>query len=278
MYKEALCMMLLIIPGMAQDHCRAVTFQKPLRGYRCTTENYTTIMRVPKQQCTHLCMEKNCTFINYKHTEHYCQMGFEDCAKMIADPEFTVTTTTFPCLPFTRSSCIHWVPISEVIDDKDIPCDPSDTRGRIGRLVLQSDILVGKFYTKFTIAWRDGVSYRNANETEVFQLEPGCSAVWVAYTPGDPLPDETVIGGYVGEPSNRTPIIRGLASNGISYRCGYYNPETQRGYIVHSRPEVVTEMYILVLAGHCWCDLSVILGMEVQDPTLHLSGQIDGLM
>ena len=249
MYETALFSMLLIMPSMAKDLCRAGAFQKPRRGARCVAENYTTITHVPQHLCTHACMQKNCSLINYNHEKHYCQLGFGGCQMVIVDPEFTVTTSSFPpvCQLLTLSTCIQWVPVTEVQDDKAIRCEPRSPY-RVGRLVLQTDILVGKFDSTETKAWKEGAYYSNANETEVMQLQPGCSANWVAYTPGDPFPPCTVIGGYLGDPYTGTPVIRGLTSDGDSYRCGYYNSNTQLGYMIVGGPEVATEMDILVLA------------------------------
>ena len=83
MYKAAVFSIFLMMPSMAQDQCRVVTFQEPWRGYRCVTENYTTISQVPQHLCTHICMQTNCGLINYNHEKSYCQSGLEDCKKMI---------------------------------------------------------------------------------------------------------------------------------------------------------------------------------------------------
>ena len=247
MYEAILYTILLIMPNMAQNQCRIVAFQKPPRGYRCVTENYTTITQVPKRLCTHACMQKNCSVINYNHDKYYCQIGFEGCKMLIVDPEFTASSFPPVCLPVTVSPCIQWVPVTEVQDDKAIRCEHFSPY-RVGRLVLQTDILVGKFASTETEAWKEEAYYSNANETEVMQLQPGCSANWVAYTPGDPFPPGTVIGGYLGDPCTGTPVIRGLISDGDSYRCGYYNSGTRLGYMIVTGPEVATEMDVLVLA------------------------------
>ena len=237
------------MPNMAQDQCWVVAFQEPQRGYRCITEKYTTITHVPERLCTHFCMQKNCSLINYNLKKSYCQIGFEGCQKMVVDPEFTVSAASFPpvCLLITVSPCIQWVSVANVQDDKCIRCATSSSY-RVGRLVLQTDIIVGKFYSTETEAWKEGAYYSNANETEVMQLQPGCSASWVTYTPGAPFPDGTVIGGYLRDPCTGTPVTRGLISDGDSHRCGYYNLNTQLGYMIVTGPEVATEMDILLLA------------------------------
>ena len=237
----------LIMPHLTQAQCRATTFRKPLRGHRCITENYTTITGVPQHLCTHACMRTNCSLINYNHEKHYCQLSHEACQNVVEDPEFTVTVVTLDtCLSVTVSPCIEWVSIADVMGSKEVQCDPNSSMYQMGRLVLQQQILVGKFRRDYADVWKDGARYYDANVTEVMQLDPGCTANWVPYTPGDPFPTGTVIGGHLGDPCAGTPIIRGLTSDGDTYRCGYYNAETKLGYLVFRNPETTTAMYILV--------------------------------
>ena len=159
--------------------------------------------------------------------------------------EFTITAVTLgKCLSVTVSTCIQWVPIADVMGSKEVQCDPNSSTYQMGRLVLQQQILVGKFFRDYVERWKDGARYYDADVTEIMQLDPGCSANWVPYTPGDPFPAGT---GHLGDPCAGTPIIRGLTSDGVTYRCGYYNAETQLGYLVFSNPETTTAMYNLVI-------------------------------
>ena len=238
----------LIMPVLTQAQCQTTTFRKPLRGHRCITENYTTITDVSQHLCTHACMRKNCSLTNYNHEKHYCQLSHDSCHDMVEDPEFTVTAITLgKCLSVTVNPCIKWVPIADVVDSKEVQCDPNSSLYQMGRLVLLQQILVGKFMRDYAEVWKNGARYYDATVTEIMQLESGCSANWVPFTPGDSLPAGTVIGGHLGDPCAGTPIIRGLTSDGVRYRCGYYNADTQLGYIVFHGPEATTEMYILVL-------------------------------
>ena len=106
MYETALSIVLLMKASTAQEQCRSVALQKPRTGYRCITENYTTITQVPQHLCTHVCMQKkNCSLINCTLEKTYCQISFEGCQKMVVDPEFTVSAASFPpvCLLITES-------------------------------------------------------------------------------------------------------------------------------------------------------------------------------
>ena len=111
--------------------------------------------------------------------------------------------------------------------------------------MLQTDILVGKYGNRIWVS-KNGALFSATNGEEILQLKPWCSASWVRYVPGDPIPTGAVVGGYVGDPSFETYIISGVANDGRK-RCGYYNPETKLGYITAVVAEVTTDMDILVL-------------------------------
>ena len=237
-----------MISAIAEE-CREVTIKGTKADHRCVTllEHYTTIQDVSSHLCTHVCMQRqNCKAVSYNREKRYCQLTSEECEKIVEDLQFTVTKFYLPpCLPVTVSPCVQWVPVADVIDDMRITCDPT-SHFYVGRLVLQEDIVVGKFATTRTYVWKNGVEYSSPAATEVLQITPGCSANWVPYLPGDPIPNGTVFGGYLGDSCAGIPVISGVTS-GDNKRCGYYNPETQLGYMVYFDPEVATEMDILVV-------------------------------
>ena len=170
-------------------------------------------------------------------------MSSEACQKTEKNSEFTVTTITFPCLSVTVSPCLRWVPVAEVLDNTLIVFH-ENKRNRLksffARIKHQSDILVGKL-----AVWQNGAIYESNEDIEVLQVMPNCSVTWMPYTPGDPIPHYAVIGGRLGDPYSGTPIINGVTRRG-DRRCGYYNPETQLGYIIYVTRTTTTRMDILV--------------------------------
>ena len=242
-------MIFWIIPTMAQEQCHDLIFQEPKKGYRCITNKYTAITDVPHHLCTHACMQRNCNLINYNHEKHYCQLSSGDCLAE-TNAAFIVTVLRFhKCLPVTVSPCIQWVPVADVVADRNIQCAPNDTAYQLGRLSYQGSIMLGKYSDSTAWVWINGAAYDSTvvDDLEILQLQPGCSAKWVPYSPGELFPARAVIGGYLGDACFGTPIIRGLTINGKTYRCGYYNIKTQLGYMVYFQAEVATEMDILVL-------------------------------
>ena len=232
----------------AGQQCRDATFQKPRQGQRCVTasKKYTTVANIPEHICTHMCMQRpNCSVINYNHAHHYCQLTSEECDHIVEDAEFMVTAMNFPkCSSITESPCLRWEPAGADTGSLRVRCSSGDY---VGRLVFPTDILVGQYYYDVGV-WRNGNRYRSTTGAEVLQLYPHCSSSWEPYTPGDPIPSNAVLGGYLGDPCSVTPIIDGtvMSSNRGKKRCGYYNPNTRLGYIVYEGAEVTSEMSILV--------------------------------
>ena len=232
----------------AGQQCRAATFQKPRQGQRCVTasKNYTIVANIPVHICTHMCMQHpNCSVINYNHAHHYCQLTSEECDHIEEDAEFMVTAMNFPkCTSTTESPCLRWEPAGADVTTFRVRCSSGEY---VGRLVFPTDILVGWYYNSVAV-WRNGASHWSTTGAEVLQLYPNCSSSWEPYTPGDPIPTNAVLGGYLGDPCSVTPIIDGtvMSSNTGGKRCGYYNPKTRLGYIVYEGAEVTSEMSILV--------------------------------
>ena len=237
----------------AGQQCQSGIFQEPRRGQRGVTgsENYTTIANIPAHICTHICMQRlNCSVINYNHVYGNCQFTSEGCRNTTEDPAFVVTALDFPeCLPSTVRSCLQWVPATDIDDDLTTPCYGDFV---VARLVLPSDVLLGSFHRdQYGLrVWKNSHFYTSAVEGEVLHIHPDCPSTWEHYTPGDPIPADAVIGGYLGDSCSGTPIIHGTTngSRHVITRCGYYNPKTQQGFISFPAPaNPVAQMNILTL-------------------------------
>ena len=187
-------MAVAMIYAVAEKQCRSMNTQEPKYGHRCVTasEHYTIIQNVPSHLCTHICMEReNCYIINYNRAGLYCQLTSEVCLKFVEDPEFTVTDF----------SCLKWVTFTNVVDEMLIICNEM-FQSFASRLVLQSDILVGTFYAKgsYTFVWKNGTGWKSwGDHGKVLQILPWCSAIWIPYVPGDPIPAGAVVGGYLSD-------------------------------------------------------------------------------
>ena len=250
LYAILLVTVIITKAAEAGQQCQSGTFQKPRRGQRCVTasENYTTIANIPAHICTHICMQRlNCSVINYNHVFDYCHFTSEECRKTTEDPDFVVTALDFPeCLSVTVRSCLQWVPTTDIDHDLTISCYDDLV---VARLVLPSDVLVGWYHRdQYGLrVWKNDHFFTSTVEGEVLHIHPGCSSTWEHYTPGDPIPANAVIGGYLGNACSGTPIIDEKGNSGGVLRCGYYNPETQQGFIGLPSGYDVAEMDILTL-------------------------------
>ena len=199
MYTAALIVAVLVIPAIAEK-CRAGMFQEPKSGYRCITESCATITKIPQDLCTHACMQRNCSVINYNHEKHYCQLISGSSQSWF-------------------SSRLQWIPAYNGFLLKKL------WTISVSNVSLMKHTSVGWCFREifWLINWaldiqQFGSSYSDASETKVLQLQPGCSANWIPYTPGDLFPPGIVIGGYLGDPCFGTPIIHGLTSRGRDCR------------------------------------------------------------
>ena len=180
----------------------------------------------------------NCSVVNYNHVKHYCKLTYEDCVKIVEDSEFTVIAF----------SCLHWVPAAEVVDDLRIQCEAPDNPFA-SRLAIQADILMGSYFNSLrrTYIWKnDTTGYFCAANGEILLILPWCSASWVPFVTGDPIPVGAAVDGYLSYPSVETYVITG-PKHEMYKRCGYYNPDTKLGYAPFTQEKVITEMIILVI-------------------------------
>ena len=242
LYQLSVIMIVAMMCTTAKKQCGWIKTQKPKTGHRCITasERYTIIQNVPSHLCTHTCMRReNCNIINYNHEGRYCQMTSEVCLKIVEDPEFTVSDF----------SCLQWVTFANIVDEMLILCG-NDVWSFASKLVLQSNILVGTCYTKagYTFVWKNGTGWKSwGDHGKALQMLPWCSATWIPYIPGHPIPAGAVIGGYLDDdPSTETYVISGEGSY-RPRRCGYYDPGTKLGYIPWMKPDMKPETNVKIL-------------------------------
>ena len=234
--------MAVIYTGALQQ-CLSVNTQEPKDGHRCVTvtERYAIIQNVYSYLCTHICMQQraNCDIINYNHERRYCQLTSETCLKIVEDPEFTVTDF----------SCLQWVSLTNVEDEMLVSCN-TNYRWSVSRLERQSGFLVGTRYStgNHMYVWENVTNWWSLGYNgDVLQILPWCSANWVSYVAGDPIPAGAAVGGYLGEdPSAETYIIRDSNDYRLK-RCGYYDPDTKLGYVPHIEPDDLTDIDMLIL-------------------------------
>ena len=158
---------------------------------------------------------------------------------IVKDPDVTVT----------EFSCLQWVSGDEnVVADKLVTCATTSFLF-VARLEGESDILVGSSDMAYIKIWKNVTEnqYTEYNSGKVLQIQRWCSANWIPFVPGNPVPASAVVGGCLGdEHSVKTYVISG--STDTSYTpCGYYNPDTKLGYVPYNEPEMITNMNILVL-------------------------------
>ena len=208
MYTAALIVAVLVIPAIAQQ-CRAGMFQESNQGTDASQKVVLQLWKFPKT-CVPMPACKGTAASSITTTR-------STTVSWSLEPVGTWWSTRSSQSWF--SSRLQWIPAYNgfllqklwTISVSNVSLMKHTSVGWCFREIfwlVNSALDIQKF----------GSCYNNASETEVLQLQPGCSANWIPYTPGDLFPPEIVIGGYLGDPCFGTPIIHGLTSRGRDCR------------------------------------------------------------
>ena len=217
-------------------------------GVRCIikSDKYLVSDTEEYHHCVIRCIYKRCPFFNYNMAEQFFQLSDERCVSLVLDNQYNLTSFIppvrycFQWIPATGSDSNYMVPTSSchVLEAHDI-C-------YVGRLISGPHALPGKYYIA------GGGLYTSMNgqmhtsgQKEVLTVVPGCQVGWMSYTAGNVIPTRAVAGGFLSSGSGSSLfVIRGLASGYMS--IGYYDPNTDKGYVEYGGVNVLTEMGVLV--------------------------------
>ena len=183
-------MAVAVIHVVANNQCRSVNTQEQQTGHRCVTasESYTAILNVPSHLCTHLCIQHGeCSVINYNHEIHYCLLTSEHCRQIVEDSNYTVTDFSY----------LQWVAGgANVMDDYEYSILHINAAflEQTGVWIKYSGgkLLEVKQLYNF---WENATRNQDFSTTnrDVLQMMPWCSADWVPFVTGDPIPDCAVV-------------------------------------------------------------------------------------
>ena len=97
-----------------------------------------------------------------------------------------------------------------------------------------------------TVTVLDGELY-SSTESEDLDIVSGCEVAWMAFVVGDPFLREAIVGGYSSGETQSPLYIMKASKQGSGTRAGYYDPDSEIGYVGHNRVIEVTRMQQLVL-------------------------------
>ena len=187
----------------AAENCKLFNLSMSYSGRYCPAEGIASMGMLP-YQCRYMCLQSPaCKAYNYNATEGACTRFTSPCPLAFACTmmEFAVFTE------IPTDQCYQWVPMvtnsGNVIDARMI--STGDPNRILCRMQKNGDDVVCQYNTKW------GKCYANLGD-EAFnnilgydcqrlRIAEGCTALWVPYTPGNPINSRAVIAGHMANGS-----------------------------------------------------------------------------
>ena len=82
------------------------------------------------------------------------------------------------------------------------------------------------------------------DDIDILQVRPKCQVILVDYSAGNPIPDGAVVGGYLATGSGSDVYV--IQAGEVAH-FGYYDPDTELGYVEYRGVKTHTEMKIMIL-------------------------------
>ena len=180
--------------------CESHEFINPFPGHYCPTGGIT-ILNMSWHQCKFYCMHNSgCQAVNFNSTANICIRLSTTCAKAISHPE-----TSFALFTGQQADqCYQWIAI-ETEDDRDDGRSLSEDNERFVARVQKNGNDLGAF---FLAGWRECISGDqdgpiktsvDGHPCQYLRITNGCTAYYVDYVLGAPLPHNALIAGYTAE-------------------------------------------------------------------------------
>ena len=192
--KSSLCILCLVSLGFVYSslghdyHSRHF----PNRGFHCP--NASPGVYEPRHHCYLGCIGSSvCAAVNYNITNGKCSWMTKPCARASHDDDMEVTLFT----RHDREECLNWIEVvkNHVLSPHDRVVYNDNNWLLVARMIHRSGY--------YPASWR-GACYAT-NDTiilkmnkmslpcEILLLDERCSAAWVNYSAGDPLPPNVVM-------------------------------------------------------------------------------------
>ena len=221
----------------AEANCHSFDFYLPPVGRYCDA-NGSALSSMTFHQCKYICIQyANCAAVNYNSTDGKCTFLYKPCPLAHEAPgmEYLVFTKT------PAHQCSQWLPYTspDAVDARMITSQTGVLM--VSRIKYNGNYIIGYEYIPygkcFTYTTVDEkiVSSGSSVPCERLRIADGCTAFWISYTAGDPVPARAVTGGrmFSGEVAYviKFDILHGGATVIIS---GYYTegaPEAVSAYL-----------------------------------------------
>ena len=211
---------------------------------RCVASNENIIgdRGTDRHMCVAKCVQDpNCLFLNYNTREERWVLGQRSCSRLEPDDQSQMLYFG-PGTDF----CFRWVPAMEHATGELIPMCGYCTQ-YIARAMADDQMLPGYIVSSGAVETVLNGELYSSTEAEVLDVMSGCEVTWMAFVVGDPFPREAIVGGYSSGETQSPLYIMRASIQGSGIRAGYYDPDSEIGYVGHNGVIEVTSMQLLVL-------------------------------
>ena len=206
------------------------------RGRYCNNEYRDLSNHLTIDLCKYVCLQSaNCAAFNHNTTDDKCTLLNNPCplAHEALGMEYYV---------FTKKSthqCSQWVPYTsrDAVDNRMIASQPG--KSIVSRLQFNDNFIIGYEYISDGLCYAYTTVYSRiidsaSSSCERLRIEDDCTAFWIPYRAGDPLPARAVTGGRMASGQDgyivkfailyysETVTISGYYSEGAPYAVAAY--------------------------------------------------------
>ena len=202
---KTMCILPLVISGTvvssivrgATTSCHSFDSYVIPGGRYCNSEDTALSYQLTTHQCKYICLQSaNCAAFNHNKTDSKCTFLNNPCplARVAPGIEYFV---------FNKKSthqCSQWVPYTsrDAVDNRMIASQPGERM--VSRMLYNDNYINGYEYIPDGLCFAYTIVYGGtinsvSSSCERLRIEDDCTAFWIPYRAGDPLPARAVTGG-----------------------------------------------------------------------------------
>ena len=223
-----------------------------LRDTRRTVLSHGGCGFILGHHCKYLCLQStNCAAFNHDTADNSCTFLRNPCPLVHGAPgmEYFV----FPAKPAYQ--CVQWIPYTsgDPVDDRMIASQIGEQM--VSRIRYKGNYNIGYQYIPYKQCFTyttvdDGiVSSGSSSPCERLRIADDCTAFWIPYTAGDPLPTRVVTGGHMVDGEVAYVIKFDILHEGAPVTIsGYYTegaPQAVSAYLGRRTSNTMTMLVIL---------------------------------
>ena len=227
---------------IATVYCKQRHTNRPLNGFRCNGQPFTSPRGVTQASCVHACVTSPSCSMSYNPVTSACLLAAQPCVRAEKHDDFMLMIFRHQ----EQVDCIVWVRDQYGVMPDRMLTGPDDAQ--VGRITVGGNILVGQAY-KPGDNWNTYIAY-NGNQIvsrneDLLTVQPNCTVAWVPYKAGDTLPMNAIVTGML---ANGRRLYSSLSRHKPAgyLRVGSYAKGDTAAYYAHIGSNAVTEFDVLI--------------------------------